>query len=393
MATITDSTNAVPRERTEPITASDVLAAVGSLKLTVGLFAVSLILVLVGTLAQDELNMQEVKTRYFTSWYAWLRFDDFLPQSFFPHKEPIWGGILFPGGALIGALLTLNLIVAKWSRFRVTATGGRLAAGWLFMALGAITIAIIVFLGHSSDGLQGAPPFSYGVLWRVFQGFTLTSAAALAFAASTTKSVPIRTIGLIIAAGLAGWMVYTLLAGERIGDPGLRIVWQLTKGLGAGVLLLIGCILLFGRQGGNLLLHLGVLLLMVAQYSFGDRQLEQQISLVEGDSTNTLINMDQVELAFIVSDDEQQQDRVTAIPVKELLEAQKSGELIKDDALPVHVRVLDYFANSRVTERPDDENPATIGWGLQAQAKFARSKGGTESERNAASAYVDLVDK
>ncbi|MEO1529125.1 MAG: cytochrome c biogenesis protein CcsA [Planctomycetota bacterium] len=391
MATITDSSNALPRERSETITATDVLSAVGSLKLTVGLFAVSLIIVLVGTLAQDELNMQEVKTRYFTSWIAWLRFDDFLPQSFYPHAKPIWGGILFPGGALIGALLTLNLVVAKWSRFRVTATGGRLVAGWLFMLLGAAAIGVIVFLGHSSDGLQGAPPFSYDVLWRVMQFFVVATAVGLTFASTNVNNPPIRAIGLVVAASLGAWMVYTLGTGERIGDSGLRIVWQLTKGLGAGVLMLVGCVLLFGRQGGNLLLHIGVLLLMLAQYSFGDRQLEQQISLVEGDSTNTLINMDEVELAFIVSDDEA--DHVTAVPGDDLLKAHRTGELIRNEALPVDVRVRDYFANSRVTEKLDEENPATTGWGLQAQAKFARSKGGTESERNAASAYIDLVDK
>ena len=391
MATITDSSNAFPRERSEPITAADVLAAVGSLKLTVGLFAVSLVIVLVGTLAQDELNMQEVKTRYFTSWIAWLRFDDFLPQSFYAHKEPIWGGILFPGGALIGALLTLNLVVAKWSRFRITATGGRFAAGWLFMLLGAAAIGVIVFLGHSSNGLQGAPPFSYEVLWRLFQAFVVVSSVALTFASTNTRNVPIRTIGLMVAAGFGAWMAYTFLTGERIGDSGLRIVWQLTKGLGAGLLMLVGCLLLFGRQGGNLLLHIGVGLLMVGQFSFGDRQLEQQITLVEGDSTNTLINMDEVELAFLVADGDE--DRITAVPSAQLIKAQKSGELIRDPALPVDIRVRDYFANSSISQKPNDENPATTGWGLEAQAKPARNKGGTESERNTASAYIDIVDK
>ena len=49
---------------------SGILAALGSLKLTVTLFAFSLIIVLVGTLAQDEMNMFDVKQRYFTSWIA-----------------------------------------------------------------------------------------------------------------------------------------------------------------------------------------------------------------------------------------------------------------------------------------------------------------------------------
>ena len=76
-------------------------------------------------------------------------------------------------------------------------------------------------------------------------------------------------------------------------------MWQLTKGLGAGVILLIGCLLVFDRQGGNVLIHIGVGLLMVGQFMFGDRQLEQRLSLVEGQSANTFVNLDEVELTFI----------------------------------------------------------------------------------------------
>ncbi len=43
----------------------------------------------------------------------------------------------------------------------------------------------------------------------------------------------------------------------RIPDPGLRIVWQLTKSLGVGVVLLVGLTILFGQRGGNVLIHFG----------------------------------------------------------------------------------------------------------------------------------------
>ena len=119
--------NARHGEQSDVITASDVLAALGSLKLTVALFAASLVIVLVGTLAQDEMNMQDVKERYFVSWIAWMHFDDFVPQAFYPHNKAIPGVLPFPGGALIGALLMVNLIASKATRFRVSASGGRLA--------------------------------------------------------------------------------------------------------------------------------------------------------------------------------------------------------------------------------------------------------------------------
>jgi len=57
-----------------------ILAGFSSLKLTVTLFALSLVTVLVGTLAQDEMNMLEVKQRYFLSWIAPLHIDDFFPN-------------------------------------------------------------------------------------------------------------------------------------------------------------------------------------------------------------------------------------------------------------------------------------------------------------------------
>ena len=50
-----------------------IVKLLGSLKLTVALFALSLVTVLVGTLAQDEMNMLEVKQRYFLSWPLAIR--------------------------------------------------------------------------------------------------------------------------------------------------------------------------------------------------------------------------------------------------------------------------------------------------------------------------------
>ena len=77
-----------PSHETSGAYAFRMLQLLGSLKLTVTLFALSLITVLVGTLAQDEMNMFEVKQRYFLSWIAPMHLDDFFPQAFFPHSEP-----------------------------------------------------------------------------------------------------------------------------------------------------------------------------------------------------------------------------------------------------------------------------------------------------------------
>ncbi len=366
------------------------LRLLGSLKLTVTLFAFSLVIVLVGTLAQDEMNMLEVKERYFMSWIAPLHIDDFFPLSFFPHDKPIGLVVPFPGGALIGLLLMVNLIAAKTTRFHVHARGGRLAAGIACLIAGAAVATLVIMAGHSSDGLQGTPPMEYSTLWAfVLTGFALLG---IAFGIGSAKipNSTVRSVGFTIAALIGISIVYALLTGFRIGDPGLRIVWQLGKGLGAGLILLAGCKLIFDQQGGNMLLHMGVALMMIGQFSFGDRQMEQRLNLVEGQSTNTFVNMDSVELTFIQTEGEQEQ--VTAIPGSRLLSAAKTNEVISDPSLPVDVRVLKFYENSGLGDVNSD-NLATTGWGLQTQAVEKTKAGGTESEVNLASAYVELLDK
>ncbi len=367
----------------------NILALLGSLKITVTLFAISLIIVLVGTLAQDEMNMLEVKQRYFLSWFTFLYIDDFFPQAFFPHSEPIRGAIPFLGGAAVGVLLMINLVAAKVTRFKVHASGGRLTAGIGFLIAGCVVAGLIIRAGHSSEGLQGNPPFEYDVFWKMIVAALIALITGSVVGAVRTEKTLYRGLLWTLAISCLGFVLYTAVYG-RIGDPGLRIVWQLTKGLGAGLILLVGCQLVFQKQGGNVLLHLGVALLMFGQFMFGDRQLEQRLSLVEGQSTNTLVSFDAVELAFIEQLDGK--DQVISLPGSRLLAAADSNETIKDPALPVDVRVLEYFPNSN-TDDVRSDNPATVGWGLQTGVKNVAKSGGAESSLNLASAYVELIDK
>ena len=82
MSTTVDSARG-PKVQTRTLSLSGIVAAIGSLKFTVALFALSLVTVLVGTLAQDEMNMFEVKQRYFTCWFTQLS-DDFFPGHLSP---------------------------------------------------------------------------------------------------------------------------------------------------------------------------------------------------------------------------------------------------------------------------------------------------------------------
>ena len=123
---------------------------------SVALFAASIFLVLVGTLAQAEMDIWQVMAEYFRSSWAWIEFRVFFPPSFFPglvvpsHLTLPGGfivplGIYFPGGWLIGGLLLINLAAAFTVRFPIQARGLRLKAGWAVTALGlALTLLVIV---------------------------------------------------------------------------------------------------------------------------------------------------------------------------------------------------------------------------------------------------------
>ena len=59
-----------------------ILNGLASLKLTVTLFALSIFLILIGTLAQIDMGIWEVMEDYFTSWVAIVPFQVFLAVVF-----------------------------------------------------------------------------------------------------------------------------------------------------------------------------------------------------------------------------------------------------------------------------------------------------------------------
>ena len=80
-----------------------------SLRLTVVLLVLSLVLIFVGTLGEVHLGLYKAQTEFF--------------RSFFIYWHPpntTWKIPVFPGGYLLGAALLLNLIAAHTSRFKLT---------------------------------------------------------------------------------------------------------------------------------------------------------------------------------------------------------------------------------------------------------------------------------
>ncbi len=91
-----------------------VLKPIASLRLTVILFALAMVLILSGTLAQVHEGVWTVVARYFRSLIVRIDFQLFVPTK----VAHIPGGIIFPGGFLIAGIMLVNLLAAHTVRFK-----------------------------------------------------------------------------------------------------------------------------------------------------------------------------------------------------------------------------------------------------------------------------------
>jgi hypothetical protein len=78
-----------------------------SLRLTVVLLALGIVLIFWATLAQKDIGVWGVHEKYFHSFYVFPTW----------HGTPVF---IFPGGYLIGGLLLINLVSAHIYRFQLT---------------------------------------------------------------------------------------------------------------------------------------------------------------------------------------------------------------------------------------------------------------------------------
>jgi hypothetical protein len=111
---VTDRPESRPKAGPHPLWR--VVTFLASLRLTVVLFALGLVLVLASTVGQvDSGNWQVVQEYVRTFKPVWIKLQIFVPRS-----VHVPGGFYFPGGWLIGAALLVNLLAAHLTRFRVT---------------------------------------------------------------------------------------------------------------------------------------------------------------------------------------------------------------------------------------------------------------------------------
>ena len=140
----------VPRTKPgKPWTVARVLNLIASLRLTVVLFVLSLMLVFFGTLAQIEDGIWTVVADYFRSGFVWVPFQLFVRfgQVFFgiPQTFSLSGSFPFFGGWTLGAMLLANLVAAHAVRFKLS---------WKRAGIISIHAGIIILmLGELGTGL------------------------------------------------------------------------------------------------------------------------------------------------------------------------------------------------------------------------------------------------
>ncbi len=283
-----------------------ILHILGSLKITVAMFALGIVILFVGTLAQDEQTLVDVKNEYFNAWISYIAPDVFLPITIFGKHGASSLVIPFPGGATIGFILLVNLIAAKLTRFQMHAKGGKLIAGLFFCILGSILMGLIVVGAHRGDGLQGEPPFSYDFLWTLCPNECLATDGRQHRLGRDVVPEEAFDTSSLVDPSRHSFVVFGARGNGTIPNSRPRFADHLavSQEFDRWSCTFDRIDFLVWESGWKCLDSPRCWTLELGQFIFGDQQIEERITLFEGESTRVAYQLDRVELAFLESVDE-----------------------------------------------------------------------------------------
>lgn len=390
------------REASSPLMA--IWSTFASLKLTVVLLTLLILLVFAGTLAQAHRDVWYVmKEGYFRVWIAQVDWQIFPTLwSVFSSGEPI---VLekphifyFPGGYTIGLLMAINLLAAHTLRYKIRARGTQLVWALGLLAVGVVVTWLVIAQATSNAHQASISPRFADLLWNLSRGafaaLGLVSAYLLSLAYGRLRRPEWWVLAGLNAVALVAAAFLFLDPEWRIPDAGMRIVWQLIQATAAGGLLMASLWLLFAKRSGVILLHIGVAILMAHEFYVAETNVEMNMIIDQGQTVDWAYSPTETELAVIDRSDAAV-DHVTVIPTELLaaaaaLPADAAGRVISHPDLPVDVRVVEYYANSAVSSRPTEETDESLKGAatqLDLEQKPANPKGDIPG------AVVELLEK
>lgn len=376
-------------------------------------------------------------------------------------------GFYFPRGWAIGLLMTMNLTAAHLLRFRVDpralklgffgliaiasgvwayagygfllallAAAGLLVAmtllavvlgfrfqtrdltiipGVVFVFLGAAATWLVILSGNNKQGDFLAVHFDWATQWLCFQAAVAIMGGLLVYVGirlltrATSRSHKfVQGLMIAVGCGLVIAPIYTQVTAWVPNPSQMRILWQLLKAEMASIILLTGCMFLFRKRAGVVLLHAGVGLLMFGELLVGVAAVESQMAIEEGETKFYSEDVRTVELAFETDASNNAgepegtktptagQLDVVVIPEKLLKDAERDTKtLLTHPDLPVSIRVIEFMDNSDLVRGGSPEKSlANRGAGLTEAVRELREGNGVDgSTVDLASAYIELLDK
>jgi ABC-type transport system involved in cytochrome c biogenesis permease subunit len=370
------------------------IRGLASLKLTVFLMILAVLVILTFTFQLTQMDIWQAKSMHFPELFVFIPFQTFFPPKWFPNWQSVPGGFYIPSGFFILSALLVNLVAAHLTRFRVAGSRREVIVGLILTALGTSLAIAVILNGQNPLGFQARPPLAWTTLWKLIQaGFAACAAGSLFWGMRLGRQRTLERIALL-AAGLFLASVFAFLAirgsAAFIGDSAMRILWQMLQCLAPSLVILFGARQIFGRKAGMVLIHAGVAILMLNEIYTSLFAIEQRIQFFEGEQANYAFDLRHAELA-IVDRSEPEQETHVAVPASLLV----PGQMVQDPELPVDVMCLDYFRNSTIElAKPGDSAAiATSGIGRAVTLSGVAPVSGTGDAVDMPGAYVKLFDK
>jgi ResB-like family len=145
---------------------------------------------------------------------------------------------------------------------------------------------------------------------------------------------------------------------------------------------------------GIIVTHMGILLLLGAEFRRATEAEEFRMSGRKGETVNKLVSFDKTELVLRIPSATAGQDEILTVPGSWI---EKAGQTVDDDRLPVKIKVLEYIRNSTdPVPLPAGETPqVTAGYGQFIRINKAKdfSSAGGGGRVNLPAVVLELTDR